>query len=357
MHTQYRVGIIGCGREAKMHLMGWRVLKNVDVVAAADINKEVAENFCKQYNVPKSYTDYKEMMTREDLDIISICTWPSSHAEITIEAVKLGVKGILCEKPMCLSLAKADAMIRACEENGVKLAIGHQHRFDPQNVLARELVKDEVIGKPYLVVCRTRDGLLNNGTHYIDLMRYWLGDPKTEWVIGQVERKTDRFERGSPIEDLCMGFICFENGTRGLIEVDLPDDRIPWEPTIYGSNGVMIITQGKVLILNDKEKGWQTIEAPPQKDTEFSEMIDWIEGRREHRCNAYQARYTMEIMMAIYESARTHSLIRMPLKTKENPLFMMIRSGQLPVVKPGRYDIRLPKSMWKDLKMPWEVKH
>ena len=153
------------------------------------------------------------MMTREDLDIISICTWPSSHAEITIEAVKLGVKGILCEKPMCLSLAKADAMIRACEENGVKLAIGHQHRFDPQNVLARELVKDEVIGKPYLVVCRTRDGLLNNGTHYIDLMRYWLGDPKTEWVIGQVERKTDRFEnrfeRGSPIEDLCMGFICF----------------------------------------------------------------------------------------------------------------------------------------------------
>jgi len=354
MSRQYRVGIIGCGRVAGMHFKGWNELKNVDVVAVADINEDALKRFSKQYGVVNTYTDYKDMIAKEDLDIVSICTWPSSHAEITINAARLGVKGILCEKPMCLSLAEADAMIKACEVNNVKLAIGHQHRFDPQNVLARDLIKKGIIGKPHMIVCRTRDGLLNNGTHYIDLMRYWLGDPETKWVIGQVERKTDRFERGTPIEDLCMGLICFEGDVRGIIEIDLPEDSSPRDPIIYGSDGIMIVARNSLLVLNDKERGWQKLEAPPQKDTEFSELIDWIEGRKEHRSSAYQARYTMEIMMAIYESARTYSLIKMPLKTKDNPLFMMIKSGQLPIVKPGRYDIRLPKSMWDKLKMPWE---
>ncbi|MCD6510183.1 MAG: Gfo/Idh/MocA family oxidoreductase [Thermoprotei archaeon] len=354
MCARYRAGIIGCGRIARMHLNGWRSLENVEVVAAMDINEAVVEDFCRKHGIPRAYTDYEEMVTKEELDLVSICTWPLSHAEITVNVAKLGVKGILCEKPMCLSLAEADSMIEACERNGVKLAIGHQHRFDPPNVLVRQLIARGAIGKPHLLVCRVEDGLLNNGTHYIDLMRYWLGDPKPEWVIGQVERKTDRFERGSPIEDLCMGLICFENGTRGLIESDLPSENFPSRPLIYGSNGIMTLTGDGVLVLNDGRKGWQMIKAHPQRDTEFSELIDWIEGRREHRCSARQARYTMEIMMAIYESARTRSLVRMPLKTKENPLFMMIRSGQLPIVKPGRYDIRLPKSMWKCLKAPWE---
>jgi len=354
MCSHYKVGIIGCGRIAKMHLNGWRSLDGVEVVAAMDINKEVVENFCKNYNIPKAYTDYEEMIVKEELDIVSICTWPSSHAEITIKAASLGVKGILCEKPMCLSLGEADSMIEACEKNNVKLAIGHQHRFDPPNILARELVGNKIIGHPHMIICRVRDGLLNNGTHYIDLMRYWLSDPKTKWVIGQVERKTDKFERASPIEDLCMGLICFEDDTRGLIESDLPQGKAPQNPIIYGSDGIMVINKDSVMLLNAEKKGWQKIRAPPQKDTEFSEMIDWIEGRKSHRCNAYQARYTMEIMMAIYESARTHSLIKMPLETKENPLFLMIRNGQLPVSKPGRYDIRLPKSMWKHLKAPWE---
>ncbi len=345
---EYRVGIVGCGWAGRIHARGWRELKNVKIVAAADLDESALKRFCEEFGIKKAYTDYKEMLSKEDLDIVSVCTWPSSHAKITIDAAQSGVKGILCEKPMCVNLAEADAMIKACEEHGVKLAIGHQRRFYPHNVEARRLIAAGEIGKPLLIVCRVRDGLMNNGTHYIDLMRYWLGDPKPVWVIGQLERKTDRYERGLPIEDLCMGLICFEGGTRGLIESDLPYEGVPTEPVIYGEEGV-IKFKGRELYLLSEEDGWRKVPLPPQKDTEFSELIDWIEGRKVHRSNAYEARYTMEILMAIYESSRSRSLVRLPLKIKENPLHMMIKEGLLPVLRPGRYDIRLPPSKWKYL--------
>lgn len=345
----YRVGIVGCGNAGRMHARGWRSLDKVELVAAADFDKENLKHFCRGFGIPRMYTDYRKMLEREDLDILSICTWPSSHAHITIDAANMGVRGILCEKPMCLSLAEADDMIKACEDNNVKLAIGHQHRFDPHNVEARRLISKGIIGKPQLVVCRVMDGLLNNGTHYIDLMRYWLGDPKPLWVIGQLERKTNRYERGIPIEDLCMGLICFEGGTRGLIESDLPYRGISLTPVIYGEDGILTFDKNQIMVLSGESQGWKRILPSPHTDTEFSELIDWIEGKKVHRSNAYEARYTMEIMMAIYESSRSRSLVRLPLTVKENPLHAMIRDGLLPLVKPDKYDIRIPPSKWKYL--------
>src|SRR5437667_193472 len=80
------------------------------------------------------------------------------------------------------------------------------------------------IGKPTLLRSGPEGGLLNNGTHAIDLARFLLGDPAALWVIGQVERRTDRYERGHPIEDRCAGLIGFEGGARLVIESDMPQD-------------------------------------------------------------------------------------------------------------------------------------
>jgi predicted dehydrogenase len=201
------------------------------------------------------------------------------------------------------------------------------------------MIAEGAIGRPTMLRARATDGLLNNGTHAVDRMRYLLGDPVTLWVLGQVERRTDRWERAHPIEDRCAGLIAFEGGARGVLEVDTPEAGAPSGQHVYGTEGTLRWVQQGVQILSG-EAGWRDVELRPTS-SQHQEFIDWLEGRGGNRTEARQARATMEILMAIYESARTQGLVEMPLQTKESPLKRMIDSGQLPVEKPGKYDIRI----------------
>lgn len=338
--AKYRVGIVGCGGISRTHTKGFNKLKSAEVIAGSDISQQAVDKWGEEFGVSARYTSFHEMLEKEQPDIVSVCTWAKSHAEATIAAAENGAIAVLCEKPMCLNLKESDQMIRTCEENDTKLAIGHHHRFVAYNTKARQMIAEGIIGQPTITQARVGGGLLNNGTHAIDRIRYWLSEPKTEWVIGQVERKTDRYERASPIEDLCMGLICFENGTRAVIESDMPESNAPKELLIFGTESTIKLSGGMVFLQNQNEAGWQEIK--PEPDTnQFAELISWIEGKSGHRNEAHQARAAMEIMMSIYESLRIKGLVKMPLETKESPLFMMIEDGTLSVEVEGKYDIRI----------------
>ena len=345
MSQAYRVGIIGCGGMGEHHASAYTQNPATSLVAVMDTRQESAQRLAERYSIAAVYTDYNEMLEKEDLNIVSITTWHGVHAEITVAAAKAGVKGILCEKPMAASLGEADDMIEVCEKHGAKLVIGHNGRFSATNTEIRRLVQAGAIGEPTLLYGRSKPnaGLLNIGTHAIDRMRYHLSDPETLWVIGQTSRTTDRWERRTRCEDLCMGLICFESGARAIYESDLPGPTVP-AATIYGTAGqIQTGEDGLVLLQSDKASGWREIEPRPEKTNQYQELIDWMEGKiAEHRSSGRQARYTMEILMAIYESLRVKNVVNMPLNTKESPLELMIEDGTLPVLEAGRYDIRAP---------------
>jgi len=345
MAKTYRVGIIGCGGMGNSHARAYSKKASTELVAAMDINEASVKKLAEGYSIPAVYTDYNQMLKEEELDIVSITTWQGVRAEITVAAANAGVKGILGEKPMSSSLGEANDMIEACDKNGAKLAIGHQSRFSPTIIEIRRLVADGAIGQPTLVnhIAKRNAGLLNTGTHAIDRWRCILSDPETLWVIGQTARTTDRWERRSICEDLCMGLVCFEGGTRGIYEGDLPEPRVAM-PTVTGTEGKIKTGEGSaVLLQNDKVGGWQEITPSPVKTDQFQELIDCLEGKiPEHRNSGRQARYTVEIMMAIYESLRIKNVVTMPLETRESPLDLMVEDGTLPVLKEGRYDIRAP---------------
>jgi len=321
--------------------------ERTELVALMDINPDVVNGLAAELSIPGLgvYTDRKKMFENEDMDIIAVCTWQSVRAEITIDAAEnTNVVGIFGEKPMCAGLGEADDMIAACEKKGIKLAIGHQRRFSSINTEARRLIQEGAIGKPQAMLRRDGEGLLNRGTHEIDEMMYILGDPKPLWVIGQVSRKTDRWERRVLCEDLCMGLICFEGGIRGVYESDLPEPGLEGD-VVYGTDGILKRgpEKGTLLLLNNKESDWQVIRPRASETDQHREFIDWLDGKIEmHRNSGYQARLTMEIMMAIYESLRIRDVVVLPLKTRENPLDLMVEDRTLPVLKPGRYDIRAP---------------
>lgn len=335
----YRAGIIGCGGIAKQHATAYAQHPQVELVAVSDINAEATAKLAGEFGSVAQYTDYKEMLEKEKLDIVSICTWPGLHAEMVEAAAEVRPKAILCEKPMARNLVEADRMIDAANKNGVKLAIAHQHRFNPYWNKAKELIAEGAIGDPVLVHQQTVRGLMNNGTHFLDGMRYILGDPKVEWILGQVKRSTDRWERGGRIEDLTGAIICFEGGVRALMEIDMPGQARP-EMRITGTDGMMQLAFGKLRYLNG-DGGWQEVAlgSPKSHYEQCDELVAWIEGRAEHRGRAESAREVTEILMGIYESARTRDLVVPPVTPGPSPLEVMIDSGDLVVTVPGRVDI------------------
>jgi UDP-N-acetyl-2-amino-2-deoxyglucuronate dehydrogenase len=342
MTERYRVAIVGCGGMGQSHAESWRATPRAELVAVADVNEEAAQRLGEAQQLA-AYGDYTAMLREQRPDIVSITTWQNVRSEITIAAAQAGVKGILGEKPMAGSLGEADDMLAACEAAGAKLAIGHQRRFSARNVEARRLIRVGAIGTPQAMLRRDGEGLLNRGTHEIDEMRFILGDPLPLWVMGQVARETDRWERRVRCEDRCMGLICFEGGVRGVYESDLPEPGLRGD-SVYGSEGQLKRgEEGTLLLLNSQAAGWQSIRPPAIETDQFRELVEWLDGSiEEHRSSGCQARVTMEIMMAIYESLRVRDVVRMPLQTRSNPLDLLVEDGTLPVKLPGRYDIRAP---------------
>jgi len=175
----YRVGIIGCGRPHRTegstgygmshaHAAGYEASPDTAIVALADMNLDNARSFQQEHGGERLYEDYREMLANEDLDIVSISTWPRLHHDMVVDAARTGVKAIHCEKPMAPTYGEAVDMVGVCESQGVQLTFNHQRRFGAPFRRAKELLKSGVVGD--LVRIEGHCGnIFDWGTH-------WLGN-------------------------------------------------------------------------------------------------------------------------------------------------------------------------------------
>jgi predicted dehydrogenase len=342
--------IVGCGDIAHHHMKGYQ-LEGVEVVAFVDPLPVARDQFVAEYGTGKGYASLREMFADIMPDLVSVCAWHLLHAPLTVEAAAGGVQGIICEKPMAVGMADADRMVESCEASGTKLAISHQRRFTLGWEKGRELIADGALGDVIMVVAKFGHGLLNCGTHAIDGVRFILGDPATEWVMGAVERQTDKYERDTPIEDACMGLVHFAGGAQLFLQCDLDMKGASFEFFVRGTEGMMEVTETACRTIGSGAATWTDhdlgvaasdihVIGGKANGRQTRELLAWIDGGAEHRCSARTARDTVEIMMALEESARQHQVVQMPLQEKGYPLEKMIADGQLPVQIEGRYDIR-----------------
>ncbi len=373
--SRYRTAIIACGNIARVHARAWQNVpgRPVEIGAIADTHPDALREFGDFFGVPESkrYTDYREMLDRERPDFVDVCSWHGQHAEMVIAAAARRPKAIICQKPMALSLGEAERMMIACERNGVKLLIAYQRPHHAVWLKARELIREGIIGK--IVHITVSDGtLLNTNSHNIRLALFLAGEPRVEWVMGAVERTTEVMERGFPAEDRTLGLAGLEGGatlliqggfrspyrtgqgarvvgTEGLMELGVsrpPNDQLRsdgamWQPE--GSSAKYNDEWGWARYLNATSSGWKEIEAPWHDCwvRQCQEAIDWVEGRISDPISAAAKAYAVqEVMMALYESARKRQRIDLPLKTRVNPLQLMIEQGDLKVEWPGAYELR-----------------
>ena len=346
--------VVGC-RMGCVHAMAMATLEDYDLVAVCDLKEEVARRAAVQVGCPKVYTDYTRMLAEIQPDVVTIATPTSSHAELTFQAIEAGVRGIYCEKPMATNLADARRMVRLCREKGIALVINHQRRVGAVYYMMHKLLKEGAIGEPYLIRGSCGGDVLSDGTHTVDSILYLADDCEARWVFGQIyreepdpsEEKSTGFipsggwRYGHMIETGAMAVLELENGWRA--EIFTGGMRLPGrgyqDVEVFGSKGRLWHpgdrSNPSLLIWNEKPGGWKIVsmEELPEEYKRYDPITNGYhlfaqtirEGRYHPLCGENALR-GFEIVMAIYESARLHAKIELPLHQDRFPLEMMYKS-------------------------------
>ena len=245
-----RVAIVGCGGIANgKHMPSLKKIAGAEMVAFCDIIVERAEKAAKAFGTPdaKVYTDYKELLKDESIEVVHVCTPNRSHSFISVDALDAG-KHVMCEKPMAINSAEAKKMLDAAERNGKLLTIGYQNRYRDDTLYVKAEADQGTIGDVYYAkatAIRRRavptwgvflneyeqggGPLIDIGTHALDLTLFTMNNYKPKYCIGTVFHKLNNDTQTAnawgdwdpekfSVEDSAFGFIVMENGATIVLE-------------------------------------------------------------------------------------------------------------------------------------------
>ena len=368
----YRAGVIGrTGRGNYGHGLdvAFLGLPNVELTAVSDPDPDGLRAAGVRTGARRLYAGYREMLQEERPDLVSVCPrWVDCHAEMVIACAEAGVKGVFCEKPFARTLAEADAMIDACDRNGVRVAVAHR-RANPYEQHAKKLVDEGAIGELQVLrshgKCDHRSGALDLmvlGTHMMDSMRYIAGSD-VAWAHGHVtqdgrEVTQNDIRGGDEGVGLLAGngvaaYYTFENGVTAQFE-SYPSDAAAGRNNrwfgfeIHGTKGIISVRNSPEAemylyphgqwIPGEEDGSWQRVildgwgsgpdgAAPSDSPTHRSnhmivtELIEAIEADRDVIAvsSGRDARAALEMIMAAHESQRLQTRVTFPLENRENP--------------------------------------
>lgn len=348
-----KVGIIGCGGiSSQKHMPALAKIDKVEMVAFCDLVEERAVIARNTHGNPESkvYTDYKEMLENEALDIVHVCTPNDSHAEISIAAMEAD-NHVMCEKPMAKTAEEARAMLEASKRTGKKLTIGYQNRFRKDSRYLHEVSAAGELGEIYnakahairrravptwgVFLDEEAQGggpLIDIGTHALDLTLWMMDNYKPKYVVGNTYHALSNKEEAAnawgpwdpkefTVEDSAFGFIMMENGATIYLEASWALNSLDVKEaktTLHGTKAGADMNDG--LTINGEDRGLQydkkiVLETGgvdfydgSDEDPELLEAEAWIDAvinDTEVVVKPEEALVVTEILEAIYESAAT----------------------------------------------------
>ncbi|MCY6483560.1 Gfo/Idh/MocA family oxidoreductase [Clostridium aestuarii] len=349
-----RFAIIGCGRISYKHIEGLVYNREEAVLAATcdvDITKaeakkeEYMEKMQEQLEV-NVYKDYKEMLEKEKIDVVTIATESGYHPEIAIYCMNKG-KHAVVEKPMALSMKDANEMIKVARENGVKLSICHQNRFNKPIQQLREAIEENRFGKlingtarilwnrnmgyyeqaPWRGTWKLDGGtLMNQCIHNIDLLQWMMGGE-----IDTVYAQCDTFIRDIEAEDFGAVIIRFKNGSIGIVEgtACVFPKNLEETLSVFGQKGTVCI--GGLAVnrienwrFEDNKDSEEDILKAQEGDPDsvygsghvplFKNVIDAIKNDTEPLISGKEGKKAMSIILAAYKSRLTEMPVKFPLE-------------------------------------------
>lgn len=341
--NKLRFGLIGCGRISKNHFDAIAQVPEAEFVACCDIVPERVIEAAQNYGVISIYNDYREMLDKEHLDAVTICTPSGMHPEMGVAVAEHKIH-VITEKPMALNTHTADLLIKACDDNGVKLFVVKQNRLNATMQLLKKAIDKDRFGRIYLAQSNVfwqrpqsyydqapwrgtwaLDGgaFLNQASHYVDAMSWLLGD------VCSVSASTATMSRKIEAEDTGCAILNFTNGAIATINVTMLAFPKNFEGsiTILGEKGSVKI--GGVAI--NKIEKWE-FEDYDDDDRVISEsnyqppnvygfghlpyyhnVVNALLGKDKPNTDGRDGRKSVEIIQAIYQSSREGRKITLPL--------------------------------------------
>jgi predicted dehydrogenase len=348
-----RFAIIGCGRISYKHVEALCenkeeavLVATCDVVldrAVAKKNEYINSIGDKGLKV-EVYSDYLEMLQKEEIDVVTIATESGYHAEIAINAMNKG-KSVIVEKPIALSIKDADEMIETAKKNNVKLCVNHQNRFNKPIQKLRSVIEENRFGKLINGTARVlwnrnmgyyeqapwrgtwaQDGgtLMNQCIHNIDLLQWMMG--------GEIERvyaECDTYLRDIEAEDFGAIVIRFKNGAIGIVEgtACVYPNNLEETLSIFGEKGTVVI--GGMAV--NELKTWR-FDGENEEETKkelqveidnvygkghtplFKDVIDAINNDTVPLVSGEEGKKAMEIILAAYKSRKTGLPVKFPIQ-------------------------------------------
>ena len=365
--SKYRVAVIGrTGQGNYGHGLDvvWNDIDQVQVVAVADQDSQGRAEAAKRLKAPRAYADYRRMLEKERPQIVSVAPrWLDCHRDMVLACAEFGCH-VFLEKAMCQTLKQADEIIAALEKHNLKLAIAHQTRYSPALQYVHEVIAEGKLGD--IVELRGRgkedrrgggEDLMVLGTHIMDLMRFFAGDP--QWCFAHLRdgRKSvtknnvrdgaegigllagDEIHAMYRFDGTAMGYFSTQRARHGASK------RFGLQ--IYGTKGILTMTTGAVPeIWFVEDPSWQPgrsraqwkrissagIDKPePLSDRGHRfgnrlialDLIRAIETDTQPKGSMYDGRAALEMILAVYESHRLNAPVALPLKNRRHPLSML----------------------------------
>jgi len=333
-----RVGLIGAGLQGGRRAPVLNQFKDTTLVMVTSLHEAHAKALADSAGCKETTDRWQDVVEREDINAVLICTPPDLHAAMSTAAMKAG-KHVLCEKPLARTIEEAQGMIRVARESGVKLKCGFNHRHHPGILKAREWVDSGTIGELDFMRCRYGIGgrpgyekewradpkivggghLMEQGIHAIDLFRWFLGD-----FSEAVGFTSTRFWDTAPLED--NGFALLRTG-KGQI-ANLHSSLTQWKNIfsleIFGRDGYIVVEGLGGAYGNERlTLGKRNLTAPFQMETteflggdrswyeEWKEFAAAIAEDREPIGNGQDGLEALKLVNAIYQASTESRVVKL----------------------------------------------
>lgn len=346
----YGFGIIGCGMISDFHSAAIADIKHGKLVAVSSRKAENSQRLVDRYSI-QAYSDYNEMLNRDDIDIVCVCTPSGAHMEPAVAAAEAG-KHVIIEKPLEITLERCDDIIESCEKANVRLCAIFNSRFSD----ASQLVKDTVssgrlgqltLGDAYVKWYRSQDyydsgdwrgtmeldgggALMNQSIHAIDFLQYVMGP------VESIQAFTDTLaHKRIDVEDVAVAALRFKNGALGVVEgttAVYPGSLKKFE--FSGTKGTIVLEEEDIITWEFEEEEPEDAEIKQQftekksggggasdprainHDNHRRQMINLIqsiENNIPHLVDGREGRKAVEIILAIYQSSKAGKTVHLPL--------------------------------------------
>ncbi len=338
---KFKAGIVGCGNIFPMHAVSISKQENVELVAVCDVKEDRAKARAKEFNC-KYYLDYKEMIDKEELDVVHICTPHYMHAPISIYASNAG-KNVLTEKPMSIALQDAEAMIKAADDSKTTLGVIFQNRYNNGSKLIKETLQSGALGRilsAKVIVTWDRSDeyysksdwkgtwdkegggvIIDQAIHTLDLMR-WFVDSEIDYVDANIGNRAHNIIE---VEDVAEGVVKFKNGVvTGFFTINYFTYDAPVEIELHCEKGIakMVGDRGTIRFTDGRE---YAADVNPNETFNYGNGVKsyWGTSHTKQIGNYYEclakgvkpeitgkeAVKTQKMICAIYESGKTHKRI------------------------------------------------